>query len=331
MSAPVPPTLVADQNALDDARPRVRAALARQVASLPAGMPRPALLGRLYRPLAALAGCDHPQGPWEDDAFWSGALAIQMAHEASLIHDDIVDRARTRRGEPSLASQAGVPRALIAGDHLLTAAYRCAARTESPLFVREFARAVERTVWGELRQAAEHPTTPGAPLEIAALKTGELFSMATGLAAMLREDGTWRGRVQWGRHLGRFYQMVDDFLDFCPSTRRGKDPLADYAGGLRTWVMVATGTESFSQSSTELLDHLFRPDPGKGGLGPMGRALQVLCVEADALLHSIPSGASGDRLGPALVRVWLGQARQGFHGEWSRRTRDTAPRSHPAA
>src|SRR5690606_35866477 len=93
------------------------------------GMPGTAAEGGLIRPLAALAALRQVDAP--PAGFWSGVLAIQLAHEASLIHDDVVDGAAERRGEPTALVIRGVAGALVRGDHLLTAAYRAAAATGS--------------------------------------------------------------------------------------------------------------------------------------------------------------------------------------------------------
>ena len=116
-----------------------------------AGMPRPACDGQLLRPLLAYAAAS-ASGEWVRPEFWCGALAVQLAHEASLVHDDIVDGADTRRGAPTVAAAKGIGPALVLGDHLLASAYRMAAATGSLEFAALFSRAVERTIAGEVAQ-----------------------------------------------------------------------------------------------------------------------------------------------------------------------------------
>lgn len=107
--------------------------------------------GHLIRPLLSMAGAE-ALGRERDGAFRAAAGAVQLAHEASLLHDDVIDEAAVRRSEPTLAAARGVASALVQGDHLLTTSYRLAAAAESPTFVALFARAVERTVAGEKQQ-----------------------------------------------------------------------------------------------------------------------------------------------------------------------------------
>src|SRR5687767_7427649 len=113
------------------------------------GMPRIEIRGQLIRPAIAYAEATFG-GHGLPPGFWKGALAVQLAHEASLVHDDIIDAAATRRGEPTIAAAHGIGKAVVYGDHLLTAAYRLAAETRSIDFAALLACAVERTVAGEI-------------------------------------------------------------------------------------------------------------------------------------------------------------------------------------
>ena len=116
------------------------------------GLPAPTLQGKLLRPRLAVAMVPTSAHGRIDARFWSGALAIQMAHEASLLHDDVIDRASERRGRPTLAATHGTAAALVTGDHYLTASYRLAVESGSFEFVTRFTEAVERTVAGEIAQ-----------------------------------------------------------------------------------------------------------------------------------------------------------------------------------
>ena len=138
---------------LDRARDHVRQKLKRAAERFSEeGFPVPALDGKALRPLTAYIMVPEELRPELDMRFWYGALAVEMVHEASLLHDDILDEAQQRRGKPTMAAAAGVGPALVTGDHLLTAAYRAAAASDSPDFLRSFIRSVERTVAGEIAQ-----------------------------------------------------------------------------------------------------------------------------------------------------------------------------------
>jgi 15-cis-phytoene synthase len=217
---------------------------ARHFEDLPVG----SIDGKLLRPLVAWTAGGYTVEDPPPEEFWFGALAIQMVHEASLLHDDIVDGASHRRGEPALVAERGVAVALIEGDHLLTAAYRVAARTGSMSFMRAFTRAVERTVAGERAQGRAR----GRILDedeyqaIVRGKSGELFGCAVALSACLRGEDPEPG-IEVGLRLGCLYQRVDDFLDLCPDAALGKPALQDLAQRKWTWPLGIVPLEAFPE------------------------------------------------------------------------------------
>jgi hypothetical protein len=224
--------------------------------------------GQLLRPVVAfaLAGGGEGEEVPAGEAFWSAALAVQMAHEASLLHDDIIDGASTRRGEPTLAAAGGVARALVQGDHLLTAAYRLAAGTGSLAFATRFAHAVERTVAGEMAQGRAMGERLGMAryCEIATAKSGELLGCALATAPTLAGRAEAAEAYELGRRLGLVYQMLDDLLDYCPAAETGKPPLADYAQRRWTWVLAELPALEFGRDAGEVLALLHTRPPARG-------------------------------------------------------------------
>lgn len=268
------------------------------------GVPGTAAEGQLIRPIVALAGCGAESAP---AGFWDAVLAVQLAHEASLLHDDIIDGAATRRGVPTLASEKGVARALVEGDHLLTAAYRAAAETGSPAFVALFARAVERTVAGERAQgrAAGQVLDDARYEEIVLGKSGELFGCALAAAAVLREEEGAAAVFELGRRLGLLYQRVDDLLDYCPAAATGKAPLADYRQRRWTWVLREAPELELGGDAEEAL----RVMHGRGAEGsPLERALLILRAEAASLRHALATAVPAPGLLDPIIDGWLSRA-----------------------
>ena len=224
------------------------------------GMAAPSLDGQLIRPLVALAGWKTLSAARPSNEFWFGAMAIQLAHEASLVHDDVVDESSRRRGSPTVVASHGVAAALVQGDHLLTTAYRYAARTGSPAFIEIFARAVERTVAGELAQAraSRRKLDFTEYSAIATGKSGELLGCGLALAASLLKPSQAMSYYELGRRVGLVYQMLDDLLDLAPQTDTGKPALADYAKGHWTWPLDEMGVDSFDLDTTPLTRSLHR-------------------------------------------------------------------------
>lgn len=270
------------------------------------GVPGTEARGQLIRPLVALAGAgDADALPAE---FWRGALAIQLAHEASLVHDDIVDAARERRGAPTAVAADGVAGALLRGDHLLTAAYRAAAGTGSLEFVTLFARAVERTVAGE----AEQGRAAGSALDrhlyetIALGKAGELLGCALALGRVLEGRADARAAFELGRRVGLVYQMLDDFLDYCPAAETGKPALADYTQRRWTWVLEEAPGLDFGLDPEAVLEAVHGPGPEGGS--PARRALARLEREALALRDTVKDVLPGGWILAAMLTAWVQRA-----------------------
>jgi len=239
-------------------------------------VPVPQLEGKLLRPLFALAMVPHERWPELDERFWSGALAVQMVHEASLIHDDVVDSAAERRGRPTMAAIHGVGPALVLGDHYLTGAYRAAAHTGSFEFLERFTEAVERTVAGEVRQArAVGDRTTVAEYDAAITnKSGELFGIAGLLGAVAPGLGDGELRYDLGRAFGNLYQRIDDLLDYCHAAQTGKPPLQDYHQLKWSWVLDLAGVETFDLDDDTIAKAIFAPGPAQPSAAR--RALEVL-------------------------------------------------------
>jgi 15-cis-phytoene synthase len=275
------------------------------------GEPEP-FQGQLLRPLVAweMAGADAVRRL--GDRFWMAALAVQLAHEASLLHDDVVDAAPTRRGRATLAASRGVGAALIQGDLLLARAYRASALTGSPAFQLRFAEAVEGTIRGELAQGERAGLALGMEryLEIVRGKSGELFGCAAATAATLEEEPRAESLADLGRGIGILYQMVDDLLDLCPGAGTGKDAGRDVERGLWTWPLahLPPGVPG---------SRLFAPDPsgrvpGRAALA----ALQERCVRlTEHLSRALPAP---EALIDTLV-TWCRRARQEVEAECDRR------------
>ena len=236
---------------VNEARTQVQKGLRDAAARLRTeGIPLPGLDGKVLRPLSAFLMVPEELRQSLDHRFWSGALAVEMVHEASLLHDDIIDEAPQRRGKPTMAAQLGVGPALVQGDHLLTGAYRAATATESPEFLDVFIRSVERTVAGEIAQERSQGRVLGESeyFQIITGKSGELFRSAFTLPSAVLGIGSMESVGNLGARFGRLYQMVDDFLDYCPGADRGKAPLQDYRQGKWTWPLGLIQDDGFRGS-----------------------------------------------------------------------------------
>lgn len=249
-------------------------------------MPRPR--GKLLRPLTALCFVSPEQQKSLTEEFWLGCLAIQMVHEASLHHDDVLDGGLERRGSATLLARKGIDASLLLGDLYLTSAYRIAAMTERKEFLTEFIEAVEVMVRGESIQ-----DKPGTGVDhraryeqIVRMKSGALFGIAAALPSWTdHADSTAAELREVGIELGVLYQMVDDFLDYCPAGDTGKPKLQDFNNKIWTFVLGSRGNEWFEQSPEEALEAFFTPANGKPSMAE--EALKQIQERGSALLKQI--------------------------------------------
>jgi phytoene synthase len=279
------------------------------------GFPHVPVEGKLLRPLIAYLAVPAERRGDLDQRFWSGALAIQMVHEASLLHDDILDDATERRGRETMVAEKGMARALVEGDHLLTASYRVASETGSLNFVTAFARGVERTVFGEKLQnlQAGKALSEAEYRRVVDGKSGELFGCATALWSCVSGEGSPDAARSLGVRVGRLYQRVDDFLDYCPQTQSGKAPHQDYRQKKWTWILDFAESPGFQTPVEELTARLF--SPGALGESPMRKALAFLHAEADTLSADLESELGRLPELVAVIRNWTEAAPQALEKE----------------
>lgn len=220
-------------------QPRVHTALEQAVDRLPASVRDIAgyvLLsgGKRLRPLltltsARLFGCKRPE-------LYDLAAAPEMIHVASLLHDDVLDGADTRRGRQAAHLAFGVTPCLLAGDALLAEASYRVSLYGDPALVSCVSEAMVRTVAGEAREIAlQRSLTHGMEEYLAVItgKTGWLLRASCRLGALFAgapEAGV-DALSNFGLNLGIAFQMVDDALDFADEAVTGKPTGGDLREG----------------------------------------------------------------------------------------------------
>ncbi|HZB32426.1 MAG TPA: polyprenyl synthetase family protein [Streptosporangiaceae bacterium] len=162
--------------------------------------------------------CAEATGGSAADAL-GGALAVEFVHNASLIHDDIMDGDPERRGRPAVWRRFGVPMAILAGDALLGLAFEALARWDraGETAIHDLARTVRRLCDGQSSDLC-HDVLSGRSmsdyLRMIEGKTGVLLGLACRLGAMASAGPpAWLDKFeQFGVHLGVAFQLVDDTL-----------------------------------------------------------------------------------------------------------------------
>ena len=175
--------------------------------------------GRRLRPsLLYFAGADE-MGQYPEELV-SAAAVVELVHIATLVHDDILDKAELRRRKPTVFHQEGSAIAVLLGDALFAQALRLASEYKTTLVCREVAQATRGVCAGETRQVhlrGDLNMEVGEYLRIIELKTAELFRVSCLLGALVRDEedvASAQALASFGKHLGRAYQIYDDAADF---------------------------------------------------------------------------------------------------------------------
>jgi octaprenyl-diphosphate synthase len=157
------------------------------------------------------------------------AVALELIHSASLLHDDIIDGSSARRGRDSALLKYGVANTLVAGDFLFSRAFQICGRFDEKL-IHWAAEACIRLTEGEVMQGRfrRNPSvTLDDYLEIINRKTASLFETGARTAAHLAgaRDETVESMARCGLHVGLAFQMVDDLLDVTGSESKLGKPV----------------------------------------------------------------------------------------------------------
>jgi geranylgeranyl pyrophosphate synthase len=152
-----------------------------------------------------------------DDPLLQLSTSLEIAHTATLIHDDLVDRSPIRRGIPTVSSRFSEGTAVLIGDYLFAWAARLAAATGSIPLVQKFAGTLAAIVDGEIRQlsAGKADCSLAEYEQRIRSKTAALFEVSCMGPALLAEDAASADRAaEYGRAFGMAFQIADDILDF---------------------------------------------------------------------------------------------------------------------
>lgn len=188
------------------------------------------------------------------------ATALELIHVATLIHDDVIDRADTRRGRASVNAKWGDDVAILMADFLYARAFDLALTSLRPEFLKLICGVTQRMCEGEMFQIEmrDRAMTPEDYLHVVERKTGQLFSACAALGAMTsgRGDDEIRAASEYGRAFGIAFQITDDTLDFVASDDRwGKEIGMDVSGGKQTLPLLLAMAEAEDADRQELSKH----------------------------------------------------------------------------
>jgi len=198
--------------------------------------------GKRLRPALLLlsAGAAGYRGP---AAVRLGAI-VELIHTATLIHDDVIDGANTRRGRPSANARWGNHMSVLAGDWLYMQSFEMALAERSFEILDILIDLTQNMVEGELLQLSHLgriDVTEAEATDLAYRKTACLFSGCARLGAVLGrlDKSAEESLADYGRYAGLAFQLVDDLLDFTASSEQlGKPVLSDLKEGKVTLPLI---------------------------------------------------------------------------------------------
>jgi geranylgeranyl pyrophosphate synthase len=234
---------------------------------------------------AAAAGTSLPR-----DAVKAAAVAIEIFHKASLVHDDIEDADVSRYGRPTLHMQYGIPAAINAGDYLLGLGYRLIAGLPGAdaAVIRDLvgilADAHVRLAQGQgaelwWRDGGDKRLTPDEALAIYGLKTSPAFEAAVAMGIRLagRQPDEVGAIGAYALHVGTGFQILNDLKDWAGDVENDRRAAGDLLGG-RPTVMWALANERLPAGAVLRLRELAATAAGHQAGGPaaeedIGRAI----------------------------------------------------------
>jgi octaprenyl-diphosphate synthase len=260
--------------------------------------------GKRLRPLLVLlaaraAGAD-ARGPHVP-----AAVVIEFIHTATLLHDDVVDGSRQRRGRDTANEVWGNAASVLVGDFLYSRAFQMMVKLGFGRVQEIMADATNMIAEGEVLQlmnAGDPDTTEQRYLEVIYRKTAKLFESGAQVAAVVSgaSPEVERALAAYGRHLGLAFQLVDDSLDYRGSQAvRGKNVGDDLAEGKPTLPLIHAmrhGSETerallrraIERGGLDELPAVMRAIESTGGLEYTARLAQCEADQALAALEPIP-------------------------------------------
>jgi len=185
---------------------------------------------------------------------------VEIIHAASLLHDDVLDDANTRRGKPSGKKIFGSKEVILGGDYMFATAIRSLNDFENPALMDIFTRVIRDLSIAELMQL-EFERRPEITyenyLQIIYGKTGSLFQTACeGVAIHVKRPvGEINLIAETGKNLGMLFQMRDDYLDYFNSALLNKPPYQDFENGLFTFPILLVRDSMNDEAKKELLSY----------------------------------------------------------------------------
>ena len=280
--------------------------------------------GKRLRPVMAMLACEAAGGSAADAM--PVAMAVELVHNFSLVHDDIMDRDATRRGRPTVHVKWDEPTAILAGDVLFARAFEMLSAIPDATSHRDASRLLSETIRRLCEGQAldmlferEERVSTQAYLDMIRGKTALLFEAAArggALSAPRRAEGSVAALSIYGECFGMAFQIADDLLDVTGDANTlGKPWGSDIRAGKRT-ILVLDALERGSPQQVGALRHaLGKKDASdaevraavealraSGALAAAEKLRDAYAKRAEAALEALPRSDARDHL--RALNVW---------------------------
>jgi geranylgeranyl diphosphate synthase type II len=245
--------------------------------------------GKRLRPLLLLMSCQMFNGNLQKAL--PAAYAIELFHNFTLVHDDIMDHADLRRGKPTVHKKYGVNAAILSGDVMLSFVYQYLSETGADPFIELF------PVWNDnllkvfegqqmdMNFESRNDVSETEYLKMIEYKTSALLALALLTGAMLADasDENCKLIYQFGLNLGLSFQIKDDLLDAYGDTQKvGKKRGGDIVQNKKTYLLISALEAANEQQHKKIIALLNEPDEEKK-VNEMLQIFDELNVKAKAV------------------------------------------------
>ena len=242
----------------------------------------PAAGGKRLRPLLATIACEAVGG--RSDAAVPFGVALEMVHNFTLVHDDVMDEDDTRRGIKTVHATYGIPEAILSGDALFARAFELALDSdvgdaELVKLVEILARSVRLLAEGQQMDMDfedSRAVTSDQYMKMIELKTAVLYQAAAQGGAVVgkAKPSQEKTLAEYGRLIGLGFQIWDDVLDLrSDQATFGKPVLNDIRNGKKTLIVVQALEDLNGRQRTEFLSVLGKKN---ASIGELTRARDIL-------------------------------------------------------
>lgn len=268
--------------------------------------------GKQIRPILVLL-CAKLFGPVPREAI-DAAASLELLHNASLIHDDVVDESQKRRGLPTINHLYDNRIAVLTGDYFVSCALACSVRTNQMAIIASLGvlgRELARGEIDQLSNAREHRLDEDAYFEVIRRKTASLFyaCMQVGALAAGACEADVERLGQFGEKLGLCFQIKDDIFDYFEDKVIGKPTGNDLREGKLTLPLIHAITQGKGEEnermrallneehlSAESVHTLIEYAKCEGGIDYAYETMKRIRNEAVALLEGFPPSETVDAL-----------------------------------